>query len=85
MRSMSGAGKPDRPCCMRKLVVATDRDPELDVDESLLRDREAVAAHIEAGYDQAQRGELINGVAALAMLRRRRAERLRRFEGGPVD
>jgi len=35
-----------------------------------------VAAHIAAGFAQAERGELIDGDAAVEQLRRRRAERL---------
>jgi predicted transcriptional regulator len=42
----------------------------------MVEQREAVAAHIEAGFAQAERGELIDGDAALEMLRQRRAERL---------
>lgn len=37
----------------------------------------AVAAHIEIGFAQAERGELIDGDVALAMLRQRRANRVK--------
>jgi Arc/MetJ-type ribon-helix-helix transcriptional regulator len=37
----------------------------------------AVAAHIETGFAQAQRGELTDGDAAVETLRQRRAERLK--------
>jgi predicted transcriptional regulator len=36
-----------------------------------------VSAHIEEGFTQAERGELIDGDVAIAMLRKRRAERLK--------
>ena len=43
--------------------------------EIMLERREAIAAHIETGFAQAERGELIDGDAALQMLRQRRADR----------
>jgi predicted transcriptional regulator len=43
----------------------------------MVEQREAVAAHIEAGFAQAERGELIDGDVAVEMLRQRRAERLK--------
>jgi predicted transcriptional regulator len=43
----------------------------------MLEHRDAVAAHIEKGFAQAERGELIDGDAALEMLRKRRAARLK--------
>jgi hypothetical protein len=43
----------------------------------MLERREAVAAHIEKRFGQAERGELIDGDAAVEMLRQRRAERLK--------
>jgi len=39
--------------------------------------REAVAAHVAKGFAQAERGELIDGDAAIEMLRQRRALRLK--------
>jgi predicted transcriptional regulator len=39
--------------------------------------REAIAAHVETGFAQAKRGELIGEDAATEILRQRRAERLR--------
>jgi hypothetical protein len=57
--------------------MTIDLKPEqLDLENWMLEDREAVAAHIKAGFAQAERGELIGGDAAVEMLRRRRAERL---------
>jgi predicted transcriptional regulator len=43
----------------------------------MFKQRESIAAHIETGFAQAERGELIEGDAAIEMLRRRRSERLK--------
>lgn len=43
----------------------------------MVEEREALAAHIEAGFAQATRGELFDGDAAVEMLKQRRAERLK--------
>ena len=43
----------------------------------MLGQREEVAAHIAAGFEQAERGELIDGDAVIKILRQRRAERLK--------
>jgi predicted transcriptional regulator len=43
----------------------------------MLDQREAVAACIEHGFAQAERGELIDGDEAVEMLRRRRTEQLK--------
>jgi predicted transcriptional regulator len=48
---------------------------QLDL-EDWMSQREAIATHIETGFAQAERGELIDGGAAMAMLRQRRAEHL---------
>lgn len=50
---------------------------QLDLEDWMLEQRDAVAAHIEAGFAQAERGELIDGDVAVEMLRQRRAERLK--------
>lgn len=52
--------------------------PQLE--DWMLEQRAAVAAQIETGFAQAERGELMDGDAALDMLRRRRAERFRHQE-----
>jgi hypothetical protein len=44
-------------------------------DDWLLGDKNAVAAQIEEGFTQAERGELMDGEQALQMLRDRRAQR----------
>ena len=44
---------------------------QLDFEDWMLEEREAVAAHIEMGFAEAGRGELIDGDAALEMLRQR--------------
>jgi antitoxin ParD1/3/4 len=50
---------------------------QLQLEDWMIEQREAVAAHIEKGFAQAERGELIDGDAAIEMLRRRRDERLK--------
>ena len=50
---------------------------QLELEDWMLEQRAAVDAHIEQGFAQAERGELIDGDAAIAMLRKRRAERLK--------
>ena len=50
---------------------------QLDLEDWMIEQREAVAAHIEKGFLQAERGELIDGDAAVELLRKRRAERLK--------
>jgi Arc/MetJ-type ribon-helix-helix transcriptional regulator len=49
---------------------------QLDFEDWMLEERAAVAAHIETGLAQAESGELMDGDAAVEMLRQRRAERL---------
>ena len=51
---------------------------QLDFEDWMLEERDAVAAHIETGFAQAERGELIDGDAAVEILRQKRAERLNR-------
>lgn len=50
---------------------------QLDMEEWMLGQREEVAAHIAKGFAQAERGELMDGDAALELLRQRRAHRLK--------
>ena len=50
---------------------------QLQLEDWMVEQREAVAAHIETGFAQAERGELTDGDAAVEMLRQRRAERLK--------
>ncbi len=50
---------------------------QLDLEDWMIGQREDVAAHIGRGFLQAERGELIDGDAAVEMLRKRRAERLK--------
>lgn len=50
---------------------------QLDLEDWMIAEREAIAAHLEAGFAQAQRGELIDGDVAVEMLRQRRAGRLK--------
>jgi len=48
-----------------------------DLEDWMVEQRDAVAAHIATGFAQAERGELMDGDAAVEMLRHRRAERLK--------
>lgn len=50
---------------------------QLELEDWMLEQREGIAAHIEKGFAQAERGELIDGDAAIEMLRQRRAELLK--------
>jgi Arc/MetJ-type ribon-helix-helix transcriptional regulator len=50
---------------------------QLELEDWMLEQREAVTAHIEKGFAQAESGELIDGDAAVEMLRQRRTERLK--------
>ena len=50
---------------------------QFDLEDWMLERRVAIASHIETGFAQAKRGELIDGDAALQMLRQRRADRLK--------
>jgi len=44
---------------------------QIDLDDRMLAEREAVAPHIQTGFDQAERGELTDGDVAVAISRRR--------------
>jgi Arc/MetJ-type ribon-helix-helix transcriptional regulator len=50
---------------------------QLQLEDWMVEQRGAVAAHIESGFAQAKRGELSDGDAAIEMLRQRRAARLK--------
>jgi antitoxin ParD1/3/4 len=50
---------------------------QLQLEDWMVEQRAAVTAHIETGFSQAERGKLIDGDAAIEMLRQRRAERLK--------
>jgi hypothetical protein len=49
---------------------------QLQLEDWMAEQHDAVAAHIATGFAQAERGELIDGDAAVELLRQRRAERL---------
>jgi Arc/MetJ-type ribon-helix-helix transcriptional regulator len=46
---------------------------QLQLEDWMIEQREAVAAHVEKGFAQAERGESIDGDAAVEMLRRPQA------------
>ena len=48
---------------------------QFDLEDWMPQNREAVASHIETGFAQSQRGELIDDDVALAQLRQGRVER----------
>jgi len=50
---------------------------QLELEDWMVKQRGAINAHIETGFAQANRGELIDGDAAVEMLRQWRAERLK--------
>ena len=53
---------------------------QLHSEDWLAEQREAVAAQIATGFAQAERGEIMDGEAAIEMLRERRAARLKTRE-----
>ena len=50
---------------------------QLQLEDWMVEQREVVAAHIETGFAQAELGELMDGDAAVEMLRQRRAGQLK--------
>lgn len=50
---------------------------QLELEDWMIEQRAAIAAHVETGFLQAEHGELVDSDTAVQMLRRRRAERLR--------
>jgi Arc/MetJ-type ribon-helix-helix transcriptional regulator len=50
---------------------------QLHQEDWLTEQRESVAGKIATGFEQAVRGELMDGEAAVELLRQRRAERLK--------
>ena len=53
---------------------------QLDLEDWMFGQRETIAAHVENGFSQAERGQLTDGNVALEILRQRRAERLKQLE-----
>ena len=51
---------------------------QLELQDWMSSEREAIAAHIEKGFSQAERAELVDGDDAIEILRKRRAERSKR-------
>ena len=50
---------------------------QLDLEDWMFEQRKTIAAHIEKGFAQAERGELIDADAAVEVLRRRRTGRVK--------
>jgi len=61
---------PIDPKAERQKVTRHEQHAALDW---MIEHRDAIAAHIEEGFAQAERGELIDGNDVIAMLRRRRS------------
>ena len=53
---------------------------QLHKEEWLMSQREAIAAQISEGFAQSERGEVIDGEAAIKMLRERRSQEAKRLE-----
>ncbi len=53
---------------------------QLDLEDWMLEQKGPIAAHIEQGFAQAERGQLIDGETAVETLRRRRLQRLKSQE-----
>jgi Arc/MetJ-type ribon-helix-helix transcriptional regulator len=51
---------------------------QLHFEDWMSEQRDSIAAHVERGFAQAERGELMDGDRAIEMLRLRRIERLNR-------
>jgi Arc/MetJ-type ribon-helix-helix transcriptional regulator len=49
---------------------------QLETEDWMSGQAESIAEHIETGFSQAERGQLLDGDAAVEMLRMRRSERL---------
>ncbi|MEP6715878.1 MAG: hypothetical protein ABJC09_09890 [Terriglobia bacterium] len=69
-----GSGAYQNPSEVLDQAFEIIRD-QLNLDDWKFEERQAIAAHIEKGFAQAERGELTDGDAAIDMLRERRAER----------
>lgn len=50
---------------------------QLDLEDWMMEQRDQIAAHIATGFAQAERGELMDGDAAIEALQRRRLDRLK--------
>jgi Arc/MetJ-type ribon-helix-helix transcriptional regulator len=50
---------------------------QLDLEDWMLAQRNEIAAHIATGFAQSERGELTDADAAVEILRKRRAERMK--------
>jgi predicted transcriptional regulator len=71
-----GSGAYQTPAEVLDQAFEIIRD-QLDFEDWMFEKREAVAAQVLTGFAQAERGELVDGDAAIEMLRKRRAERFK--------
>jgi antitoxin ParD1/3/4 len=72
-----GSGAYQRPSEVLDQAFEIIRE-QLQLENWMIEERDAVAAHIEIGFAQAERGELTDGDVVIEILRQRRAERLKR-------
>ncbi len=72
LESAMAAGMTQDEVVSRAFALLDEHDRNLDW---MLEDREAIAAQIEEGFQQAERGELIDPEEAIRILRARRANR----------
>lgn len=72
LESAMAAGMTRDEVVSRAFALLDEHDRNLDW---MLEDREAIAAQIEEGFQQAERGELIDPEEAIRILRARRANR----------
>ena len=72
LESAVASGLTEDEVVARAFALLEEHDQHLDW---MLEDREAVAAQIEEGFQQAERGELIDPEEAIRVLRARRADR----------
>jgi len=70
----SGAYRKSREVLDQALELIRE---QLDVESWTLENRNELAAHIERGFAESERGELIDGDNLIETLRRRRAERMK--------
>lgn len=70
MAAQSGAYKDPSEVLDQALEMIKE---QLNFEDRMIEERAAIAAQIQTGFAQAERGELMNGDEALEMLRKRRA------------
>jgi len=72
LESAMASGMAQDEAIARAFALLEEHDQSLDW---MMEDREAIAAQVEEGFQQAERGELIDPEEAIRILRTRRANR----------